>query len=93
MIEDLLEEINSRGWFLNNLFQLPDGTYQANLRTATKITDFAVADSPSLALALAIDKIESAHKTKPESIAVFTGDLDLANLRSLVKRPTFIRRF
>ena len=73
MIEDLLTEISERNWRVNNLFQRSDSTWQANLRSATHHTEFALADSPALALALAIDQIERAIESdKPAPTKVFT---------------------
>jgi hypothetical protein len=58
-LNNLFAEISERGWLVNNLAQLDDGTWRANLRTETHATQFSCADSPELALALCIDKLES----------------------------------
>ena len=58
-LENLFAEISERGWLVNNLFQLDSGAWQANLRTKTHVCEFACADSPELALALCLDKLES----------------------------------
>ena len=40
-LETVLAEILERGWLVNNLFQLSDGSWQANLRTNLLATEFA----------------------------------------------------
>lgn len=60
-IETTLLELAASGWTVNNLFQLSPDLWQCNLRSPSLITDYAIADTPSLALSLAIDKIESAQ--------------------------------
>lgn len=61
-LETILAEIWDRGWLVNNLFQLDDGTWQANLRNSTSHLEFARADSPALALALTIDLLDTAEQ-------------------------------
>lgn len=63
MLEDLLSELSDRGWLVSNLFQRPDGTWQANLRTATHHTDFGLGLTAFDALAAAMDRIETAELT------------------------------
>lgn len=67
----ILAEIWERGWLVSNLFQLHDGTWQANLRNATHHTEFARADSPHLALSLAIDLLETAEPFPQLSIVSY----------------------
>ena len=86
-LEDLLADISSRGWLVNNLFQRDNGTWQANLRTSTHATGYGYANSPALALSLAIDQIESAEPLIDQppsqwSIGEAPKDDILANLRS-----------
>ena len=57
-LETVLAEILDRGWLVNNLFQLSDGSWQANLRTNLLATEFAYGATPLEALALCIDKLE-----------------------------------
>jgi hypothetical protein len=83
-IEDLLDEIADRGWLVNNLFQRADGSWQANLRTATHHTDWGVADSPAIALSLAIDAIETAEEF--ESRPIISSVESRANISDLISR-------
>lgn len=79
--ESLIEEIFDRGWRVNNLFQRDSGEWQANLRSATHHTKFALAPTAELALALCIDSIERAILSdKPAPTQAFTGTLS--------RRPT-----
>lgn len=91
----VLDEIAARGWLVNNLFQLDDGTWQANLRTATHTTFFACAHSPALALSLALDLLESAEPF-PEPAPIVSYDEparpSLASLLSARSRPVLNRR-
>lgn len=73
MIEDLLSEISDRGFRLNNLFQLDSDLWQANLRSETHHTSWAQADSPALALALALDKIETAIESETQRTEIYLG--------------------
>jgi hypothetical protein len=66
-LESLLSEIYERGWLVNNLFQLNDSTWRANLRNPSAATQFADADTPELALALCLDKLESAVPLIPQT--------------------------
>ena len=97
-LETLLDEIASRGWLVNNLFQRDDGSWQANLRTETHHTAFAIAETPALTLALSIDQIETAIESeKPAEVVVYNGQLyEPTRLESvlakLLKRPAMDRR-
>ena len=86
-IETTLTEIADRGWLLNNFFQLDSGLWQANLRSATHHTNFAQAESPSEALALCIDLIETAIEPEIKSVEVFTGDLPKLDLLAKFRQP------
>lgn len=35
-LEELIEEVNSNGWQVNNLFQLPNGMWRSNIRAGTE---------------------------------------------------------
>lgn len=92
-LEDLIAEINSTGFLVNNLFQLAPDLWRANLRIDSdpdnRYTCFGDGPTPADALALALDCIETAivHK-RPESLpAVAAPHTDLSSIiRSL--RPT-----
>ena len=66
-LESLLSEISERGWLVNNLFQLDSGAWRANLRDNLRATQFADANSPELALALCLDKLESTVPLIPQT--------------------------
>lgn len=91
-LPDLLDEISARGWLVNNLFQLDDGTWQANLRTATHVTVFAYATGPRLALAYAIDLIESAELLPAPVPIIAYDELVRPSLRSLLSRRLTLTR-
>lgn len=61
-IEDLLAEIAERNWLLNNLFQLSDGSWQANLRSDTHYTDWGRGSTPQEALSRAINNLSITYK-------------------------------
>lgn len=90
-IESLLGEISSRGWRVNNLYQLDDNSWAANLRSDTHITHFAYGSSLTEALSLCIDKIESAEESEAQETKLFRGDLPRINLRSILRPQTFRR--
>lgn len=54
MLDDLIAEANEAGWLLNNLFQLSDGSFRANLRSDTHATLFGEGQTPEEALASAL---------------------------------------
>lgn len=87
MLETLLDEIAERGWLLSNLFQLDNGTWQANLRTPTHHTDWGRGPTPSIALSLAIDAIESAEPTCAHETVVTTGTPNLFALLANLRKP------
>lgn len=76
-VDELLLEIEERGWLLNNLFQRDDGSWQCNLRTVTHHTAYGKGPSPDLALAEAIDAIETALETVPDVEALPYGRSEL----------------
>lgn len=62
-MEKIITQINSRGLWVNNLFQFspaPDGLWQANLTDGNQCWEFARAGSPEGALELALAKTEKA---------------------------------
>jgi len=102
MISDLLDEISERGWLVNNLFQLDNGSWQANLRTLTHHTAYGRGISATLALSTAMDNIEDAipstiHETETNQSITFGPETSktlaqiLANLRP-TKPPLITRR-
>lgn len=96
MISDLISEANSRGWLLNNLFQLDSGIFQANLRSATHHTAFGRGPTAEIALSLAMDAIESAIPTPPEPTCdgTIAPAADLASILTSLRRsrPSAITR-
>ena|SRR3984885_5125433 len=98
-LTNLLDEISERGWLVNNLFQLDNGSWQANLRTSTHHTAWGRGLTPVLALSIAMDGIEAAElstirEVEPLSITeldVKTLAQILANLR-LSRPPLFTQR-
>ncbi len=57
-LEDLIHEANDTGFYINNLFQLDNGTWQANLRTIKRDNGpgfhFAYGKGPRTALRKAL---------------------------------------
>jgi hypothetical protein len=51
----ILAEVSAQGWLVNNLFQLDDGSWRADLRDATRFTRFGNGPTPSAALDAALD--------------------------------------
>lgn len=72
-LESLLTEISERGWKLNNLFQRDNGQWQANIRRDNFITEFGFANTPSEAISITIDKIETAIEVEQKKVSVFSG--------------------
>jgi hypothetical protein len=93
-IDTLLEELAERGWLLNNLFQLDNGTWQCNLRTATHHTAYAQGETAVIALDLAIDAIGSALETvaatstfEPVGYSFPVQSQELAALLANLRKP------
>jgi hypothetical protein len=87
-LENLLIEIAERGWFVNNLFQISDGSWQANLRTLDdRFTDFGRGDTPAEALSLAIDLIETAQVHAARNTISYTLEGPRQSLTNLLKLP------
>lgn len=84
MLEDLLAEIADRGWLVNNLFQNASGLWQANLRTATHHTDYAIGLTAADALSLAIDAIETAEEF--ESRPILSSIESRVNISDLIAK-------
>lgn len=59
-IYTLFAEIRDRGLLVNNLFQLDDGTWQANLRTLDDCTEFGLGATPDEALSACLAKYPAA---------------------------------
>lgn len=90
-IETLLTEISERGWRVNNLFQLDNGDWQANLRTDSHYTQFGRGRTPSEALSLAIDAIETAKEFQTKTVAYSIDKTPSTNLSSILaklQKPT-----
>ena len=101
-LTNLLDEISERGWLVNNLFQLDNGTWQANLRTSTHHTAWGRGPTPVLALSIAMDGIEAAepstiHEVESAQSITFGPETSaalaqiLANLRPS-RPPLFTQR-
>ena len=94
-LETVLAEILERGWLVNNLFQLSDGSWQANLRTNLLATEFANGATPLEALALCIDKLECTvpliNQSSSYSISTEAPPA-LGNILSKFKPQPIVRR-
>lgn len=88
MLSDLITSANSSGFLISNLFQLSDGSWQANLRTETYVTEFGRGFTPEEALSDAIDRIET---KLPFVQPISTGPAP--DLLSLIGAKPFKRRF
>lgn len=66
-IEELFAEIGEMGWLVNNLYQLDDGSWRANIRRGQWFTQFGKGDSPMEAMSEAMDKMSSAEESKEEA--------------------------
>lgn len=53
-LEELISEVNGRGLRLNNLYQLSDGRWQANVTDGEKFWDFGRGDTAVQALQAAL---------------------------------------
>jgi hypothetical protein len=96
MIEDLFNEIAARGWLVDNLFQVEDGSWKCTLRVKPKFEDSRKFLTTSIAygvsltdvLTLAIDNITTAKEPPTMEILSSMGktDIDLrAQLSHLIK--------
>lgn len=65
MLDFLFAEIAESNWLVSNLFQLADGSWQANLRSETHHTGWGQGPSPAIALSIAIDLIAEAIESAP----------------------------
>ena len=92
-VDDLLSDLASRGWQVNNLYQLDSDVWVANLRNETHITDFGRAMSPALALTYAIANIEAAEPRQEISPAAAVAGTSLAEiLAHFLPKPQPTRR-
>lgn len=93
-IESILDEIAESGWLVNNLFQLADGSWQANLRTSTLATAFGRGPTPTSALDEAICMMMET-KPIPHQPTTHTIEGPRPSLSTLlgIPRPTIRRRF
>lgn len=95
-LESLISELRDRGWRVNNLFELDDGSWQANLRTNLLATEFAYGDSPLEALALCIDKLERTVPLIAQSSQSYSISTEappaLGNILSKFKPQPIVRR-
>jgi len=56
-IESAILSIHQAGFLVLNLFELKDGTWQANVCDDEKVWEFGLADNPELALITALDNV------------------------------------
>jgi hypothetical protein len=66
-IQAALDEAATRGYHVNNLFQLGDGTWQANFRAGDSHFEFGKGRTAVAALTAALEK---AAKSIPQKVAV-----------------------
>lgn len=71
-VEDWIAHVNAQGWRVNNLFQLPQGGWQANLRTdpsdgTADCFSWGKADTPFEALERAAEKAGIEEKIAREA--------------------------
>lgn len=98
MIEDLLTEINNRGFLLNNLYQLSTGRWYASIRNTDGATALSDADTAELALALALDNIDNLHPLIDQTNHCFISKIgettyDLQQVfASILNKPALRRR-
>lgn len=79
--DEILAEIAESGWLINNLFQLSDGTWRANLRTEEYVTHFGEGPTPAIALDEALVSVNSALKIHQPAIThSVEAKLSLADL-------------
>ncbi len=76
-IEPILKDIEAAGFKVLNLFQLPNGVWQANLYDGEKAWNFGLADSPALALSLALThaQITSGTTMSPKGVETLLDNL------------------
>lgn len=55
-IDDLIAEVNRRGLYLNNLNQIHDGSWQANVTDRERFWEFGKGDTPNEAIKAALRK-------------------------------------
>lgn len=63
-VDAMLEIVRLRGLRLNNLFQIPDGPWQANLTDGISFWEFGRSDTPDGAIRAALYKAAT-EKPKP----------------------------
>lgn len=91
-LSQLIADANAEGWLINNLFQLDDGSWQANLRSATHITAFGVGPDPTTALTSAMFTIAEAQQRvtpAPPAWSLAQPAPDLASILNLPKPKTY----
>lgn len=66
MVDELIAEINNRGLRINNLAQLEDGRWQANITDGERFWEFGRGDTAEKALIAAIQK----HATTEPSLGL-----------------------
>jgi hypothetical protein len=97
MIEDLFNEIAARGWLVDNLFQVEDGSWKCKLRIKPKLEDsrkflttsIAYGVSINEALMLSINNIATAKEPPTMEILSSMGktDIDLRTQLSHLIKP------
>ncbi len=66
-IEEIFAEAKTKGWLINNLFQLDEYTWQANVRNADLCFEFGHGSTPQEALRNCLRKAEPATAGKPST--------------------------
>jgi hypothetical protein len=92
-LDSMVAEIAERGWSINNLFQLQDGMWRANLRVTTEDRDqvrtifheFADANTAQDALAAALFNMMSRALGKHSSAGIASVSYTPAAQRALVE--------
>ena len=55
-VDELIVEVSRRGLRINNLFQLDDGRWQANITDGVRYWEFGKGETPTAALITALNK-------------------------------------
>ena len=92
-LDEILTTLTASGWLVNNLFQLADGSWQANLRNDSSATPFGFGPTPAEALGAAFDDLRQTYPLiePPSTFAIDTSPIP--SLLSLIPRRPVYRRF
>jgi hypothetical protein len=92
-IESILSEIAESGWLVNNLFQLSDGSWRANLRNENMVTYFGEGPTPAIALDEAIINLPSAIPIRQQSATYsIEKPINILETLGLKSKPVSRRR-